>query len=218
MLLNSMKPIVLFDCDGTLIHTYDLIKATFIETFKQCLPDFDATEDHIKSYFGPTIDDTFWTLTSNPIKHKELMDTYRKINLELHPKFVYAYPNVNKTLSILKESGYKIGIVSNKMKHVIEYGLTLTNTLSYIDYIVGSDCVEIPKPNPMGVKLALAQFHQNEAIFIGDSLIDIDTAIAANIPSVGVTWAHVTKEEFIKRNATYVVDDMLELLTILGEM
>jgi HAD superfamily hydrolase (TIGR01549 family) len=213
-----MKPIILFDCDGTLIHTYDLIKETFIKTFEICLPNYHFTEDDIKSYFGPTIDDTFKKLTTDKNKHQQLMETYRRINLELHPTYVYAYPNVEYTLKKLKNDGYNIGIVSNKMKHVIEIGLNLVHLLEYIDYIVGSDCVEFPKPNPTGIHRAIQQLGSEFAIFVGDSLIDIDTATNANITSVGVTWAHVSKEEFIQRGANYVIDDMKELFKIVGEI
>jgi pyrophosphatase PpaX len=213
-----MKPIMLFDCDGTLIHTYDLIRETFIQTFAICLPHFEYTEGDIKSYFGPTIDDTFHKLTNDPNKHQQLMETYRKINLELHSQFVYAYPNVVSTLKQLKDMGYQVGIVSNKMKHVIEIGLTLTNVIEYIDYIVGSDCVTNPKPDPEGIYQTQHYFNNESAIFVGDSLIDIDAAKNANIKSVGVTWAHSTKEEFINRGANYVIDDMKELLFIVGEI
>jgi HAD superfamily hydrolase (TIGR01549 family) len=217
MLLNNMKALILFDCDGTLLNTYELIEETFKQTFKQCLPNLKFTEEDIRSYFGPTIDDTFWKLTSSKEKHHELMTTYRKINLALHPEYVYAYPNVEKTLKTLKEKGYITGIVSNKMKSVIQYGLEITNINSYIDEIIGSDMVEIPKPNPMGIRKIMNHFASTKAIMVGDSLIDIQAAQNAGVTSIGVTWAYVSKDEFYKAKADYVIDDMSELITILGE-
>jgi len=212
-----MGKLLLFDCDGTLLHTYDLIAETFRQTFELCLPNQTYTEKDIRSYFGPTINDTFRFLSNSEEKYEELMSTYRKINLELHPSYIHAYPNVKSTLSFLKSRGYDIAIVSNKMKHVIRYGLELTGLSDLIECIIGSDTVDVPKPDPMGIRMAMKHYNMNQAMMIGDSIIDLQAAKRAKIPFVGVTWAHVTKQEFQDEGADYVIDDMVELLGILGE-
>ena len=52
--------IVIFDLDGTLVDTYPIIRKTLVELFDKYLPDFKYDEEFLKSFFGPTLQDSFY--------------------------------------------------------------------------------------------------------------------------------------------------------------
>jgi len=74
------------------------------------------------------------------------------------------------------------------------------------------------KPNPESLLYTLKKNNLNpdEAIFIGDSIVDIHTAKNANIKSVGVLWGLGTKDQLLGENPDYLIKNPSELLAING--
>ena len=210
---------IIFDCDGTLLNTYPLIMESFKRTFKNYLPDYLLTEDELNSFFGPSLRLTFLRYFDESMVD-DVIKYYRKINRSLMPEWINVFEGIIDLLEYLKQNQYPISILSNKAYDMIMYGLELTNIAHYFDVVIGYEQMPQHKPHPAGIEV-IKDFYKtsnNDNIYlIGDTLIDINTAINANINSVGVTWCITKKEDFIKGNAKYIINKPSELIKILEE-
>ena len=208
--------VVIFDLDGTLLDTYQIIRKSFIEVFDNFLPNHRYTEEELQSYFGPPIYETFMKLVHDEELTLKLINEYRKFSFENH-KYLKTFPNTSEALKVLKDKGYKIAVLSNKAHSGVKRGLEATNIDHFIDYIVGNDDVVNPKPSPEGIYKIMNYFGSDSYIFVGDSYGDIKASLNANIDSIGVTWALSKKEDFIEWKATYIANDIWEVIKILEE-
>lgn len=87
------------------------------------------------------------------------------------------------TLRRLKQDGFNTGIVTTKYHYRIIETLDLHSVLDLIDIIVGREDVKVPKPSPEGLLLAIDSLNAqlNDVLYIGDSLVDAKTALAAHV-------------------------------------
>ncbi len=204
--------ILVFDVDGTLLDSYPVVEKTYIDLFRIHLPNYQYTKKELLSFFGPPLYDTFYTITGNEEQSRKLVDQYRAISKVNTPLLMRAYPGVRETLTELKKEGYILAALSNKIKEAIVEGLRVSDLDGLLDCIVGYEDMTYPKPHPGGLEKIMA-LYQDQAIMIGDSVIDIKTAQRANCPSIGITWALTSAQEFKQAKATYVIDDIKEVIT-----
>ncbi len=205
---------ILFDLDGTLIDTNELIIASFMHTFSTFKYSF--TREEIIEFNGPPLVDTFRKI--DPDRVDELVQTYREHNLREHDRYVKAFPYVHEVLDKLKEHGLKIGIVTTKMRGSVERGLDITNLNGYFDTIITLDDVSNPKPHPEPVVKAMEdlQATASSTIMVGDNSHDIEAGQNAGVKTAGVAWSFKGKERLLQYNPTYMLEDMRDLLTIVG--
>lgn len=123
------------------------------------------------------------------------------------------FPNLKKTLDVLKQKGIKIAVLTNK-PHA--RAVNVVETLygkDYFDYILGQRDDYNHKPSPEGAFIIAKYFGTvpQNCIYIGDTNTDMQTGKSAGMFTIGVTWGFRTKEELIKNNADAIIDDPLEL-------
>jgi pyrophosphatase PpaX len=206
---------ILFDLDGTLIDTNELIISSFLHTLEQYYPSQYKRED-VLPYLGPTLKETFEKMDETKVD--DMIATYRKYNLEQHDSIVTDFPTVLETIQTLKEKGYKIGIVTTKIMDVVQKGLKVTNLNPYFDVIVALDHVEKAKPDPEPIFNALAQLESTpeETIMVGDNYHDILAGKNAGTKTAGVAWSIKGREYLEQYNPDYIFDEMSDLLKVLG--
>lgn len=209
--------VICFDLDGTVLNTYKLIRETFIRVFKEYYPKFTPTEDDLKSYFGPSLVETFTKVGCTPDEVKMMFTNYRRINDELAPSLIDIYPGVENMLKDLKSKGYKLAIFSNKINKSVTTGITLTKIDKYFDLIVGIDDVVNPKPNREGID-KVRNYFNDEVIYVGDAIGDILTAKNANCLAIGVSQAVTSKEDLLKAGSDYVIENIADLSELLEEI
>src|SRR5699024_12403238 len=125
---------ILFDLDGTLIHTNELIIASFTHTVEK-FADRRYTREEIIDFIGPPLADSLRTV--DPDRVEEMMQTYRTHNYENHEKYVKAYPTVVDTVKSLKQAGFKLGIVTTKLSDTARLGIELTGMAGMFDVLIG---------------------------------------------------------------------------------
>lgn len=209
------KKAVLFDLDGTLLDTKDLIYKNITATFKKHFPNKKLSEDELKAFVGPTLHESFGWYEKDAKKIEKMIDTYRSFNEKNHQQKVDTFNNAQKTLKTLKEHGYLIGVVSSKMHKYVKLGLEQNDLLQYVDIIIGSDEVEKHKPDPMPLNEALKKLKvmPENAAYIGDHPNDIIAAKAANIKAIGVSYS-IHYDQLLAEKPDVVVDDLEKLLYI----
>lgn len=213
--MNSKITTLLFDLDGTLINTNELIVSSFLHTLNHYYPNVYQRED-VYPFMGPTLVETFGSLA--PDMAEEMISVYREYNIANHDLLVEEFEGVYETINTLKSSGYKLGIVTTKMKNVAMMGLKKSRLEPFFDVIVALDDVQKAKPDPEPVNLALEwiQSAPEEAIMIGDNSHDILAGHNAGTKSAGVAWSLKGKEALKQYKPDYMLENMRDLLPILG--
>lgn len=206
--------VIAFDCDGTLVNTYKLIQQTFRIAFKELFPNIYVTDEEFESFFGPGLHETFSKYAKTKEEVNYCIERYRYHNHLIMKDYIECFDGIVELLDYLKEHGYNIMIVSNKITSAVKYGLELCNIDKYIEAIIGYEMI-IPKPDPDGIYQAMKMYNVDNLLFIGDTSIDMKTGVNANVPTVGVTWCRSKKEELYLAGADFVIDHPLELINIL---
>ena len=203
----------LFDLDGTLIDTNELIISSYLHTLNHYYPGKYNRED-VLPFMGPPLKETFEGI--DPAKAEEMIAMYRTYNLANHDKIVTIFDDVYDTIKELKEMGFKLGIVTTKLLNVVEMGLKLTKLDEFFDVVVALDHVKRAKPDPEPVLLALEQLQASpeEAIMVGDNKHDILSGKNAGTLTAGVSWSLKGKAFLQEYNPDYIFDNMQELLSI----
>ncbi|WP_453993855.1 pyrophosphatase PpaX [Bacillus nitroreducens] len=212
MAINTL----LFDLDGTLIDTNELILQSFLHTFEKYLPDRKFTREDILPFNGPPLIETFSSI--DPERAEEMMAEYRRFNHEKHDELVTEFPGVFETIQTLKEKGFKIGVVTTKLRSTVNMGLKLTKLDQFFDVVVTLDDVKNPKPDPEPVFLALQQLDSTpeEAIMIGDNYQDIVSGQNAGTKTAGVAWSHKGKDFLMEYKPDFMLENMSDLLDIVS--
>ncbi|MDL0437060.1 MULTISPECIES: pyrophosphatase PpaX [unclassified Niallia] len=211
--MNGKINTLLFDLDGTLIDTNELIISSFLHTLDFYYPGKYIRKDVIP-FMGPTLMETFGSIDAK--RAEEMAAKYRAYNLENHDRIVTIFEGVYDTIKILKENGYKIAIVTTKLSDVVDMGLKLTKLDEFFDVIVALDHVTKAKPDPEPVLMALEKLGSSpeEAIMVGDNSHDILAGKNAGTKTAGVAWTLKGREFLASLEPDYLLDNMRDLLSI----
>lgn len=206
---------VLFDLDGTLIDTNELIISSFLHTMEKYYPGKYQRED-VLPFLGPTLKETFETL--NPDNYEEMITTYRTYNVANHDLLVKGFEGVYETVRTLKENQFKLAIVTTKRLDVVIMGLKLTGLDEFFDVVVALDHVEKAKPDPEPLLKALDMLESTpeRAIMVGDNHHDILGGKNAGTMTAGVSWSVKGRAHLEQYKPDYILDNMADILPILG--
>ncbi len=207
---------VLFDLDGTLIDTNELIIASFTHTIEK-YADRPYTREEIIDFIGPPLIDSFQKV--NPDLVEEMMATYREHNYAHHEQYVEAYPTVVETINELKQAGLKLGIVTTKLSDTAKLGLKITGMDQLFDVLIGLDDVENAKPHPEPILKAMNLLHANPmtTLMVGDNYHDIEAGHNAGVKTAGgVAWSLKGRKVLEKHDPDYMLEEMRDLLAIVG--
>ncbi|MDS1030939.1 pyrophosphatase PpaX [Bacillota bacterium LX-D] len=204
---------VLFDLDGTLLDTTDLILASFQHVAHKHLGR-SVKKEEVLPYFGKPLIDCLENLC--PGKGEELAADYRKHNLLNHDSMVKIFPEVQKTLVTLSKNNIKLGIVTSKVKSTAIRGLKLYHLEKLFDAIIGLEDTSKHKPDPEPVLLALKILgtKAENCLMVGDSPHDLASAKRAGVMTAAVKWSHFAEECVLEENPNFLLGKMSDLLGI----
>lgn len=217
---NSYKA-VLFDLDGTLINSLhdiaDSMNRVLVKKGYQA-HDYDAYRYFVgRGLYNlvvrslPEAEKTEKNITN---LYQELLRDYE---VNLLQKTVL-YRGIPDLLDALTEKGIRLTILSNKADNFTKkIAAELLKNWPF-DVVLGSGD-DIPrKPHPGGaLKICDALgLHPSDFLYIGDTNVDMETALAAGMYPVGVTWGFRTKKELLESGAATIIDKPIELLELLA--
>ena len=127
------------------------------------------------------------------------------------------YDDVKEGLLILKSSGFRLAIITNKPAVFIQPILAGLGIGGLFEILIGGDTLAERKPHPAPLTYALEQLKvtAEQCLMIGDSKNDIIAAKAANIDSVGLTYGYNYGEDISKYQPEWCFDTFAELLAAL---
>jgi len=212
------KPVIIFDADGTLIDTQQLIIDSFIHTFKVYKPEVQLSEEELSSFMGPPLRDTFAKYFDESLLD-DVVTTYREYNQEKHDSYVKEMPHAKSLLTYLKQEGYEMAVVSNKIRKLVLRGLAKCELQEYFDVVIGKDEVKYPKPNPEGILKACKELNVpfDSLIYVGDS--DVDIQSAKNMGAYSIAYiSDLKREQALKKTKPCsIVYDLIEIKDIIKE-
>ena len=100
----------------------------------------------------------------------------------------FAYPDLDDALNALQARGVKLALCTNKQEGLTHPLIEAIGWAGRFDAIVGGDTLPVRKPDPSPLREAIARAGGGRAVFVGDSITDADTAKAAGVPFVAVSF------------------------------
>ena len=182
--------VLLFDLDGTLCDTDEMIVQTMYQIYKDYKPAKIRTREEIYYFSGPPIRDTLANEFPD-YDGDEMYEVFKRMSKGFYASTVKPYEDEIKILKALKEKGYLLGVVTNKGLPLTLYSLEICHIDGLFDIVISADDVAIPKPDPSGIYKALEKFgikNKKEVLYIGDNDIDYVTASNAGVDTLLVTW------------------------------
>jgi phosphoglycolate phosphatase len=208
---------VIFDLDGTLLDTLgDLADAVNYSLGKYNFP--PKSELQVKSYVGNGIRKLMIRSVpdgeANPL-FEEAFATFKEYYGEHCNDKTKAYDGILELIKDLKAQGYSLAIVSNKVDSAVKS--LQKRYFADIEVAIGDREGMKIKPAPDSVNLALTELGKNKknAVYVGDSDVDIETARNSGLPCISVLWGFRDKEFLINHGADTFADKPSDILDLL---
>ncbi len=191
---------ILFDLDGTLVDTWRLYVHSYLVTFEELLGRKVSLEE-LRSW-KPVTEIRILRSVLGEERFEEAYSCFLSYYTQFHGEiFEGVYYGILECLQTLKERNFKLGIVTGKSKRAYEI---TSKEISFQDwdFVVCDEDVKEPKPSPEGILLALEKLNTppQNAIYVGDSIVDLYAANSAGVGFAGALWPKSTseKQEFIR--------------------
>ena len=201
--------LIIFDMDGTVLDTLaDLTAALNYALQKNGLP--PRTADEVRSFVGNGIRRLIerGVPAGTPAAAADAVHADFTVYYEAHCADSTApYAGVRETIARLRAAGYKTAVVSNKADYAAQK-LAARYFPGDFDFVAGETPETRRKPAPDMVFAALKALGvpSAEALYVGDSEVDIETARAAGIPCVSVTWGFKSRAFLLSHGAALLID------------
>jgi phosphoglycolate phosphatase len=207
--------LIIFDLDGTLVDAYQAIIKSFNYTMEKLnYPKQDALTICRAVGWG---DENLLKPFINLKDLKKALIIYRRHHKTSLISYSRLFPDVKKVLCYLKNRDYKLAIASNRPTRFSWILIRHLNLTPYFDYVLCADKLNRIKPHPeiLNKIMQRLRFKPNQALYIGDMIIDAQAGSRAKVKTIIVTTGSSTKEE-IKREKPYkIISKITDLLNIL---
>ncbi len=198
---------VIFDLDGTLLNTIeDLCDSTNFALSQYGYP--SRTLEEVRSFVGNGIG----VLIEKALPNGKLNPEYPKVLATFKKHYTVncnnktrAYDGINELLHNLKNSGYKLAVVSNKIDVAVK-DLCNRYFKDTIDVAIGETEKIRRKPAPDEVfeAISVLDSEKDKTVYIGDSEVDIETARNADIDVISVSWGFRDKRVLSEAGADVI--------------
>ena len=181
----------LFDLDGTLIDSIDLILRSYRHTMQVHRANAPLPPDDVwMKGLGTPLTVQFRHWTDDNAEIDAMVATYREYNLSHHDALAKPYEGVTAAVLALHATGKRLGLVTSKFVGGARRGLKLVGLEQAFEIIIGADSVTHPKPHPEPVlkALELLAADPDRTVFIGDSRHDLECGRAAGVKTAAVLW------------------------------
>jgi pyrophosphatase PpaX len=203
----------LFDADGTLIDTADMIFRCFLRTCR-IHGGFDVSRDlvlrhvgrplrtQLEVYLGPLSDE----------KAGEISATHMDYQLSIYREELKPFPGVNEGLAALKACGKRCAVVTSRRMQTLELYLRFCGLWDFFEVFVTPESTDKHKPDPQPALKALELLAATpaQALFVGDAVWDIECGRSAGMDTALVAWSENDSTTLLHQ-PTYIIKDLRDL-------
>ncbi len=209
---------VIFDMDGTVLNTLEDLTDAVNHVFLQ----FDLpprSMDEYRRFFGNGIGYAMRCAAPEGTPDSlfdEMIPVFRKYYDKHCLDKTRPYDGIHDLMKILKEKGYRMAIVSNKIDSAVKE-LNERFFSEYVSVAIGEKEGISRKPAADTVLAALSELgvSRDEAVYVGDSEVDLQTARNSGLPCIAVLWGFRDRDCLIENGATTFAITPKDVLTVL---
>lgn len=212
-----MYKLAVFDMDGTILDTLEDLKDSVNYALSECgYP--QRTYDEVRRFVGNGIRKLIERAVPEGVsvsdidRVHEVFTGHYKVHCADKTK---AYDGIKPLLEQLRANGVKTAVVSNKADYGVQE-LCKEYFDGLFDYAVGEreGIRRKPAPDSVNEALRVLEIPKNEAVYIGDSDVDYETAVNAGLPCISVLWGFRDEEFLRSKGASLFVREPSEILNI----
>ena len=208
---------VLFDLDGTLIDSIQLIIDSYHHTLEaHGLP--PRTDQEWLDGIGTPLRVQFAEWAHDEERMEAMIATYRDYNIFHHDSRVTVYPGVVEMVQTVRAAGCRTGLVTSKNRVGAFRGLRLAGLEDAMDVVIGADDVTHPKPHREPVDMAVARLGADSSttVYVGDSVHDMHSGRSAGVRTAAVLWGPFRRPDLEPAAPDHWLHHPRELVTLLG--
>jgi len=208
---------VIFDLDGTLLDTNELVADSWRFTVRT-LAGREVTDEEVRGTFGEILLDSMLRLLPG-VEPDKALDTFRTYQRDIFLERISLYDGAKETLAAIHLAGIKNAVLTSRLRTSTERALNHFGIADLFDAVLTASDTEVFKPDPAPVYLLLDMLgsRAEEAMIVGDTVHDIEAGLASGLFTVLVDWSQALPPE--KRQAApapdAVIEKMQDLLKLL---
>jgi pyrophosphatase PpaX len=212
--MRGYEPVI-FDLDGTVIDTVELIRDSFRYTVRTVLGE-ELPDAEILAGVGQPLMAQMLRLSAEHAQ--ELYDVYREYNHRRHDELIRGYDGMREVLQALRDGGRRLGIVTSKSRDTTEMAFAVVKLGEFFDAVVTASDSDEHKPSPAPLHLCLERLGGpgRDAgagpIYIGDSPVDIQAGRAAGMATAAVGWGVFGREALTAATPDFYVETAPDLV------
>ena len=216
---NRMIEAAIFDNDGTVADTHDVIMDSFRYTLDKVLGQ-KAPDEYLMSQVGIPLVDQMALFSDDPQVRQELVRVYRQHNEANHDAGIKEFAGETAALDRIQACGMRMSVATSKMHKLAQHGLEVLGIDSYFELLVGCDDTIAHKPDPEPLLFAASKMGVpiERCAYIGDATFDIRAAKAAGCISVAVTWGMFDEATLAASQPDYMCRTFDELADLMVSM
>jgi pyrophosphatase PpaX len=204
---------VVFDLDGTVVDTVELIVKSFRYATSTVLGEV-LPDEFIIAGVGRPLRTQMERLSADHAR--ELYDVYREYNHRRHDELIRGYDGIEEVLDALKAAGRRTGIVTSKSRDTTAMAFRAVGLEARFDVVVTATDTTEHKPSPAPLQLCLQRLGATAAgsIYIGDSPYDIQAGAAADMTTAAVAWGVFGRDALLAAGPDFWLDEPRDVLAL----
>jgi pyrophosphatase PpaX len=204
---------VVFDLDGTVVDTVELIVESFRYATSTVLGEV-LPDEFILAGVGRPLRAQMERLSTEHAR--ELYDVYREYNHRRHDELIRGYDGIEEVLDALKAAGRRTGIVTSKSRDTTGMAFRAVGLEERFDVVVTATDTSEHKPSPVPLQLCLQRLGATAAgsIYVGDSPFDVQAGAAAGMTTAAVAWGVFGREALLAAGPDFWLDEPRDLLAL----
>ena len=215
-----MLSAVLFDFDGTLVDTTEMIHQSMRHATSSVLGREDIPRETLLANVGQPLPRQMELIDTE--NAESLLEAYRSHHERHHDALIREFPGVEESLSRLRSAGTKVAVVTSKRRVSVEMALEIFPGLrNVVDRFVTMEDTTHHKPHPEPLLRALkllGSIPKERAAYVGDSPFDVEAAKAAELTSVAVSWGAFSEDALRASGPDHLVPDIQSAVDVLSPL
>ena len=212
-----MLSAVLFDLDGTLVDTTEMIHQSMKHATSSVLGREDIPRETLLANVGQPLPRQMELIDTESADL--LLEAYRSHHEQHHDALIREFPGVEEGLARLRSAEIKVGVVTSKRRLSVEMALEIFPGLrNAVDRFVTLEDTTEHKPHPEPLSRALellGGIPKERAAYVGDSPFDVEAAKSAHLTSVAVSWGAFSEGTLQAAEPDYLVPDIQSAVDVL---
>jgi pyrophosphatase PpaX len=211
----SFPEAVLFDFDGTLADTTELILRCYRHTMTTHLGDCPPDERWLAG-FGTPLETQIALFARDEDEVAAMLETYKSHQRDLMEQMLEPFPGAVEAVAELDRRGVRLAIVTSRLRRATLRGLELCGLMDHFPVVVTPEDVENPKPHPDPVRMALERLgvSAERTWFVGDSPHDVVAGQAAGVRTAGALWGPFPRATLEEAGADRLLSEFSEVLAL----